>query len=172
MVRLSFADMTIHVFRQESVGISCGGAGGWVRDFGWQWLAFLLWFSINRHSATNKWNWCHVRSGRVALWGRKREQWKRLVYLHSAAEQMERLSSICMRQAVASLSPWPLLWDCDLRLNGREWDQSELWCWGFIPGLGKVVEPSWLQYSRLWLRLWRNASLFCNTCLLTCNSCQ
>lgn len=59
-------------FRQGSARVVVGwGLGCGI--FLWEWLAFLLWFCINRHSATNKWNWCHVRSGRVALWGRKRE---------------------------------------------------------------------------------------------------
>ena len=134
------------------------GVGLW--DFLQRWLAFLLRFSINRHSAANKWNWCHVRSGRVVLWGRKREQRKKLVYLHSAAEQMERLSSICMRQAAASLSPWPLLWDSDL---GTQWKRMGQ-VWAVVLRLyavaGKSGWAAWLHRSRPRFRQWRNATPF------------
>lgn len=130
-----------------------------------RWLAFLLQFCINRHSATNKWNWCHVRSGRVALWGRKREQRKRLANLHSPAEQMEHLPSICMRHTAASLSPWPLamgFWPWDsIEENG-----TSLSCDGKALFLGW---EKWLQYSRLGLNLWRNAYPLPNTCLGACN---
>lgn len=109
-----------------------------------QWLAFLLWFCINRHSATNKWNWCHVRSGRAALWGRKRERRKRLGYLHSAEEQMERLSSICMRQTAASLSPWPLLWGCDLWAQWKRMGPVWAVVIRLYPVAGKNVWALWL----------------------------
>lgn len=36
------------------------------------------------------------------------------------------------------------------------------------PEAGKRDEASWLLYSKLWLRLWRNATLSSNTCLVTC----
>lgn len=134
-------------------------------DLVWWWLAFLLQFCINRHSATNKWNWCHVRSGRVALWGRKREQRKRLANLHSPAEQMEHLPSICMRHMAASLSPWPRamgLWPWD----SMEENGPSLSCVGKALFLGW---EKWLQYSRLWLSQWRNASRLSNTCLGACS---
>lgn len=83
----------------------------------------------------------------------QKEQRTRLVHLHSAAEQMEPEPSICMRQEAASSSPWPLPWYCDLWLNEKEWDQSELWCQGFQAGDGKEWEPgSW----------WTNVVLQCH----------
>lgn len=80
-----------------------------------RWLAFLLQFCINRHSATNKWNWCHVRSGRVALWGRKRG-------LQICILQQSRWS-ICHPYAWGIRLPAyhldPLLWDCDLETQWK-----------------------------------------------------
>lgn len=134
-------------------------------------LHFYYGFCINRQSATNKWNWCHVRSGRVALWGRKRDgerglgicilQWNRW--------------SVCHPYAWGGRLPAYHLDPCygAVTLDSMEENGTRLSRGVRALSLraGKSGRSSWLQYSELWLGLWRNATLLSNTCLVACSSC-
>lgn len=116
----------------------------------------------NIKSVTNKWNWCSVRA----------EKESREKGLCIRILQWNRWS-VCHPYAWGRRLPAYHLDPCygTVTLDSMKMNGTSLSCGRLYPGAGKSGWASRKQYSRLWLRLWRNAALFSNACLVERNSC-